>query len=61
MVGEGEGEGKVRKGVWQVIKDVMSERGVRGFFRGGLFRLVWIVLGSGLYLGMYDVVRMWFK
>lgn len=59
--GEGEGEGKARKGAWQVTKDVMSERGARGFFRGGLFRSAWTALGSGLYLGTYDVARMWLK
>ncbi|KAL2204951.1 mitochondrial carrier [Sarocladium strictum] len=59
--GDGEGEGKPRKGAWQVTKDVMRERGTKGFFRGGLFRSAWTALGSGLYLGTYDVARMWLK
>jgi solute carrier family 25 (mitochondrial S-adenosylmethionine transporter), member 26 len=48
-------------GAWAVTKQVYAERGVRGLFRGGLFRSAWTALGSGLYLGTYDTAKVWFK
>lgn len=50
-----------RKGAWTVTKTVYQERGVRGFFRGGLFRSAWTALGSGLYLGTYGTAKVWLK
>lgn len=50
---------KKSKGAWAVTKRVYAERGVRGFFRGGLFRSAWTALGSGLYLGTYDTAKLW--
>lgn len=52
---------KRRRGAWTVTKQVYGEKGVRGFFRGGLFRSAWTALGSGLYLGTYDVAKVWLK
>ncbi|KAH7326324.1 mitochondrial carrier domain-containing protein [Stachybotrys elegans] len=49
------------KGAWSVAKDVWKERGLKGFFRGGLFRSAWTALGSGLYLGTYDVAKVWLE
>lgn len=54
-------EKKRRSGAWAVTKKVYWERGVRGFFRGGLFRSAWTMLGSGLYLGTYDTAKVWLK
>ena len=59
--GEGNGSSKKRRGAWDVTKDVMRERGAKGFFRGAAFRSAWTALGSGLYLGTYDVARKWLK
>jgi solute carrier family 25 S-adenosylmethionine transporter 26 len=50
-----------KRGAWTVTKAVYADRGVRGFFRGGLFRSGWTALGSGLYLGTYDVAKVWLK
>ena len=50
-----------KQGAWKVTKRVYQERGVRGLFRGGLFRSAWTALGSGLYLGTYDVAKVWLK
>lgn len=44
-----------------VTKQVYAERGIRGFFRGALFRSAWTVLGSGLYLGTYETAKVWLK
>jgi hypothetical protein len=57
--------GKSRPGKKQsalaVTKQVYAERGIRGFFRGALFRSGWTVLGSGLYLGTYETAKVWLK
>lgn len=50
-----------KNGAWAVTKQVYAERGVRGLFRGGLFRSAWTALGSGLYLGTYDTAKVFFK
>jgi hypothetical protein len=50
-----------KRGAWGVTKQVFEERGVRGFFRGGLFRSAWTALGSGLYLGTYETAKVWLK
>ncbi|KAI0396401.1 mitochondrial carrier domain-containing protein [Xylariaceae sp. FL0594] len=42
-----------------VARQVVSERGVAGLFRGALLRSVWTTVGSGLYLGMYEVAKAW--
>lgn len=45
----------------QVAKLVYQERGIKGLFRGGLLRASWTALGSGLYLGTYEVAKVWLK
>jgi hypothetical protein len=75
IAGEGPGDSKdgqsqqprpgdraeTKRGAWTVTKAVYEDRGMRGFFRGGLFRSAWTALGSGLYLGTYDVAKVWLK
>jgi len=50
------GEGKER-GAWKVGREVWRAEGMRGIFKGGLLRAVWTMVGSGLYLGVYDLAR----
>ncbi|KAJ6444850.1 mitochondrial S-adenosylmethionine transporter [Purpureocillium lavendulum] len=50
-----------KKGAWDVTRQIYSERGVKGFFRGGMFRSAWTALGSSLYLGTYDMAKLWLK
>ncbi|KAH8912295.1 mitochondrial carrier [Coniochaeta sp. PMI_546] len=50
-----------RAGGLQVAKQVFQERGVRGLFRGGALRAVWTFVGSGLYLGTYEVCKVWLR
>lgn len=45
----------------QVARVVYQESGVKGLFRGGLLRAVWTAMGSGLYLGTYEVAKVWLK
>lgn len=45
----------------QVARLVYQERGVKGLFRGGVLRASWTALGSGLYLGTYEVAKVWLK
>jgi solute carrier family 25 (mitochondrial S-adenosylmethionine transporter), member 26 len=42
-----------------VAREVVSERGIAGLFRGAVLRSVWTTVGSGLYLGMYEVAKAW--
>lgn len=44
-----------------VVKAILRERGIRGLFRGGMLRATWAALGSGLYLGSYEVTKIWLK
>jgi len=48
-----------RKGSMQIAREIMQEAGVKGLFRGGALRAVWTMLGSGLYLGVYESGRMY--
>ncbi|KXJ91638.1 mitochondrial carrier domain-containing protein [Microdochium bolleyi] len=42
-----------------VARQVITERGIIGLFRGSVIRAVWTAVGSGLYLGMYEVSKVW--
>ncbi|KAF2156067.1 mitochondrial carrier [Myriangium duriaei CBS 260.36] len=49
-----------RKSSLQIAREIVAERGVvGGLFRGGALRAVWTLLGSGLYLGVYEGGRQW--
>jgi solute carrier family 25 (mitochondrial S-adenosylmethionine transporter), member 26 len=52
-------KGVTRKSGFTVAREVISESGVKGLFRGGTLRAAWTALGSGLYLGVYDSGRVW--
>lgn len=45
----------------QVARLVYQETGIKGLFRGGLLRAGWTAIGSGLYLGTYEVAKVWLK
>jgi len=44
-----------------VARAIVREKGIRGLFRGGMLRATWAALGSGLYLGSYEVTKVWLK
>ncbi|KAI1767780.1 mitochondrial carrier [Hypoxylon sp. FL1150] len=46
-------------GGFAVARKVVSERGVAGLFRGAALRAIWTAAGSGLYLGTYEVAKVW--
>jgi solute carrier family 25 S-adenosylmethionine transporter 26 len=48
-----------RKTSLQIGREIVAESGVKGLWRGGALRGVWTMLGSGLYLGVYDSGRIW--
>ncbi|KAK8029826.1 S-adenosylmethionine mitochondrial carrier protein [Apiospora rasikravindrae] len=50
---------KNARGGLVVARQVLRERGVPGLFRGAVLRAVWTAVGSGLYLGMYEVSKVW--
>lgn len=45
----------------EVAKLVLRERGILGLFRGAALRVSWTALGSGLYLGSYEMAKIWLK
>lgn len=47
------------RGGLEVAREVVRERGVPGLFRGAVLRAGWTAIGSGLYLGMYEVSKVW--
>ncbi|CRK31727.1 hypothetical protein BN1708_005529 [Verticillium longisporum] len=48
---------KTSRGSVTVAQDVYRSHGVKGLFRGGLLRASWTALGSGLYLGTYEMSK----
>ncbi|KAL2067112.1 hypothetical protein VTL71DRAFT_1536 [Oculimacula yallundae] len=50
-------KGGSKKSGLAVAREVMTESGVKGLFRGGMLRAAWTALGSGLYLGVYESGR----
>jgi solute carrier family 25 (mitochondrial S-adenosylmethionine transporter), member 26 len=55
----GGGTGARRESAVQVVRGIVAEKGVRGLWRGGALRGVWTMVGSGLYLGVYDFGRVY--
>ncbi|CAK7229802.1 hypothetical protein SEUCBS140593_007369 [Sporothrix eucalyptigena] len=50
-----------RPSALQLARIIYHEHGVRGLFRGGAFRAGWTFIGSGLYLGTYEVAKTWLR
>ncbi|KAF2210790.1 hypothetical protein CERZMDRAFT_69049 [Cercospora zeae-maydis SCOH1-5] len=42
-----------------VAREVIRQEGLKGLFRGGALRAVWTMVGSGLYLGVYESGRIY--
>ncbi|KAK0621706.1 mitochondrial carrier domain-containing protein [Bombardia bombarda] len=53
--------GREKMNGFEVARSVLRERGIRGIFRGALLRGTWTALGSGLYLGSYEVAKVYLK
>ncbi|KAL2133135.1 hypothetical protein VTI74DRAFT_2867 [Chaetomium olivicolor] len=53
--------GPSRRSGFDVVKTILRESGVWGLFRGGFLRAAWAALGSGLYLGSYEVAKVWLR
>lgn len=45
----------------QLARLIYREHGIRGLFRGGAFRAGWTFIGSGLYLGTYEVAKAYLR
>ncbi len=52
-------KGVIKKSTLTVAREVVSESGVKGLFRGGALRAIWTAVGSGLYLSVYESGRLW--
>jgi solute carrier family 25 S-adenosylmethionine transporter 26 len=46
---------KARKKAFDVAKQILRSEGIHGLYQGALLRGIWTGLGSGLYLGSYEV------
>ncbi|KAK0741952.1 putative mitochondrial carrier protein [Apiosordaria backusii] len=55
------GSSSTREGAKEIASRIFREEGVRGVFRGAVLRGTWTALGSGLYLGSYEMAKMWLK
>lgn len=53
------GKAGARKSALAVGRQIIAEEGMRGIWRGGALRAVWTMVGSGLYLGVYESGRIW--
>jgi solute carrier family 25 (mitochondrial S-adenosylmethionine transporter), member 26 len=52
-------DSKSQAGELKVLQEVFKTEGVRGLWKGGALRGVWTLVGSGLYLGVYDLGRVY--
>jgi len=52
-------EEKGRKSALAIGREIVREKGVKGLWRGGALRGVWTMIGSGLYLGVYESGRIY--
>lgn len=48
-----------RKGSIAIAKEIIQDQGLKGLFRGGALRAVWTMIGSGLYLSVYESGRIY--
>ncbi|KAK7714873.1 hypothetical protein SLS57_006944 [Botryosphaeria dothidea] len=48
-----------RKSSLAIFREIIAQEGMRGIWRGGALRAVWTMVGSGLYLGVYESGRIW--
>lgn len=48
-----------KHGSMHIAKEIIAAEGVKGLFRGGALRGIWTMLGSGLYLGVYESGRVY--
>ncbi|QDS74287.1 hypothetical protein FKW77_003589 [Venturia effusa] len=48
-----------KKSSMQIGQEIVAEHGWRGLWRGGALRGIWTMLGSGLYLGVYESGRIY--
>lgn len=50
---------KAKKSAWKIGKEIVREKGWVGLWRGGALRGIWTMIGSGLYLGVYESGRIY--
>jgi len=50
---------KGRQSSMMIAREIIADKGWVGLFRGGALRAVWTMIGSGLYLGVYESGRIY--
>lgn len=48
-----------RKTSMQIGSEIVADHGIKGLWRGGALRAIWTMIGSGLYLGVYESGRIY--
>jgi solute carrier family 25 (mitochondrial S-adenosylmethionine transporter), member 26 len=56
-----QGQHRPKQSGFQVAREIFQEKGVRGLFRGGALRAAWTAIGAGIYLGSYEMAKVWLK
>lgn len=57
----GGGNAKRPRSSWDIGREIVRDQGWKGLMRGGALRAVWTMLGSGLYLGVYESGRLYLE
>ncbi|RDL42266.1 Mitochondrial carrier protein-like protein [Venustampulla echinocandica] len=51
----------LKKSELSIAREIFNTSGIKGLFRGAVLRAVWTILGSGLYLSVYEGGRVWLE
>lgn len=54
-------QGHKKVGPKEVFKNILKEEGVIELFRGGGMRFFWTIIGSGMYLAVYEGMATWLE
>lgn len=52
-------KGILKRSEFSIGREIFDSSGIKGLFRGATLRAAWTMLGSGLYLGVYESGRVW--
>ena len=48
---------KITPGTLRIIKDIYSEEGAKGLFRGAQLRMIYLCVGGAAFFGIYERVK----
>lgn len=47
--------GEKYRGIYQILRTVYRDEGIRGLFAGFIPRIMWITIGGAIFFGGYDL------